>query len=103
MLNIKVLGPGCSNCYVLEGLVIAAVQVLNDQKPQLFEGVEVTLDHLTEQSDFRKYRVMFTPGLVINEKLIAAGRIPSALEVMAAIEQHLTTNGQPPPEGGKPA
>lgn len=41
MLNVKVLGPGCSNCYILEGLVIAAVQVLSDQKPQLFEDTEV--------------------------------------------------------------
>ncbi|MGC8781451.1 MAG: thioredoxin family protein [Anaerolineae bacterium] len=95
MLSIKVLGPGCSNCYVLEGLVIAAVQVLNDQKPHLFEDVEVTLDHLTEQSDFRKYRIMFTPGLVINEKLIAAGRLPSVLEIMAAIEKQLAANAQP--------
>lgn len=90
MLNIKVLGPGCSNCYVLEGLVIAAVQVLSSQKPHLFEGVEATLEHLTGQEDFRKYRIMFTPGLVINEKLIAAGRLPSALEIMDAIEKQLT-------------
>ena len=103
MLNIKVLGPGCANCFKLEGLAIAAVEFLDNQKPELFEGVEVTLEHLTEQSDFRKYRIMYTPGLVINEQLISAGRIPSVLEVMAAIEQHLTTNGQPTPEGGKPA
>ncbi|OIO97625.1 MAG: hypothetical protein AUK03_02170 [Anaerolineae bacterium CG2_30_64_16] len=90
MLNIKVLGPGCSNCYILEGLVIAAVQVLSDQKPHLFEGVEATLEHLTEQSDFRKYRVLFTPGLVVNEQLVVAGRLPSVLEVMAALEKHLT-------------
>jgi len=92
MLNIKVLGPGCSNCYILEGLVIAAVQVLSDQKPHLFEGVEATLEHLTEQSDFRKYRVLFTPGLVVNEQLVVAGRLPSVLEVMAALEKHLTDN-----------
>ncbi len=103
MLSIKVLGPGCANCYVLEGLVIAAVQVLNDQKPRLFENMEVTLDHLTEQSDFRKYRVLFTPGLVINEKLIAAGRLPSVLEIMDAIERALTTSAQPAQSEVRPA
>lgn len=103
MLNIKVLGPGCSNCYVLEGLVIAAVQVLSDQKPHLFDGVEATLEHLTEPSDFRKYRVLFTPGLVINEKLIAAGRLPSALEIMDAIEKQLADSAQPAQSERQPA
>ena len=91
MLNIKVLGPGCSNCFKLEGLAIAAVEFLSDQKPDLFEGVEVTLQHLSDQSDFRKYHIMYTPGLVINEQLVSAGRIPSVLEIMAALEQHLTS------------
>jgi len=91
MLNIKVLGPGCSNCFKLEGLAIAAVEFLSDQKPDLFEGVEVTLEHLSDQSDFRRYHVMYTPGLVINEQLVAAGRLPSALEIMASLEQHLTS------------
>jgi len=31
MPNIKVWGPGCSNCYIREGLVIASVQVLSNQ------------------------------------------------------------------------
>jgi hypothetical protein len=91
MLNIKVLGPGCSNCFKLEGLAIAAVEFLSDQKPDLFEGVEVTLEHLSDQSDFRRYHVMYTPGLVINEQLVAAGRLPSVLEIMASLEQHLTS------------
>ena len=89
MLNIKVLGPGCANCFKLEDLAIAAVEFLSDQKPQLFEGEEVSLEHLSEQSDFRKYRIMYTPGLVINEQLVSAGRIPRVLEIMAALEQHL--------------
>ena len=103
MLDIKVLGPGCSNCYILEGLVIAAVQVLSDQKPHLFDGVEATLEHLTEPGDFRKYRVLFTPGLVINEKLIAAGRLPSVLEIMDAIERQLAAGAQATQTEARPA
>jgi len=89
MLDIKILGPGCANCFILEGLAIAAVQFLHSQKPELFEGVEVTLDHLSEPSDFRKYNVLRTPGLVVNEKLVAAGRLPSALEIMTLLEKAL--------------
>ena len=51
-LDIKILGPGCANCYRLEGLAVAAVQFLQSQKPELFQDVEVTLDHLSTPSDF---------------------------------------------------
>lgn len=92
MLNIKVLGPGCSNCFKLEGLAIAAVEFLSDQKPNLFEGVEATLEHLSDRNDFAKYHVMYTPGLVINEQLISAGRLPSVLEIIAALEKLLSAS-----------
>jgi len=91
MLTMKVLGPGCANCFIMEGLATAAVQILADQKPQLFEDVDVTLDHLSDPDDFQKYHVIYTPGLVINEELVVAGRLPSAVEVMAALEQRLTS------------
>jgi len=99
MLNIKVLGPGCANCFKVEGLAIAAVEFLNNQKPQLFEGVKVTLQHLSDRNDFAKYHVMYTPGLVINEQLVSAGRLPSALEIIGALEKALSadqTTAQPP-------
>ncbi len=91
MLNIKILGPGCANCYILSGLAVAAVQFLQSQKPELFEAVEVTIDYLNKQSDFHKYGVLRTPGLVVNEKLAVAGRLPNVLEIMALFEK--TLNG----------
>ncbi len=90
MLNIKILGPGCANCYRLEGLAIAAVQFLNFQKPELFENVEVALEHLGTPDDFRRYGVLRTPGLVVNEKLAIAGRLPDVMEIIAVLERHLT-------------
>ena len=103
MLNIKVLGPGCANCFKLEGLAIAAVEFLSDQKPQLFEGVETTLEHLTDRNDFAKYQVMYTPGLVINEQLVSAGRLPSVLEITAALEKVLLVSQTAAPPQGDPA
>ena len=81
MLDIKVLGPGCANCFIMEGLVTATVQILGEQKPELFEGVEVTLDHLSDPDDFRRYHLLHTPGLVINETVVSSGRIPTPAEV----------------------
>ena len=89
MLDIKILGPGCANCYRLEGLAVAAVQFLQSQKPELFRDVEVSLDHLSDSSDFRKYNVIHTPGLVVNEKLAIAGRLPSVIEIMDVFEKTL--------------
>lgn len=90
MLNIKILGPGCANCFVLEGLTIAAVQFSFHEAPEAFENIEVNMEHLTKRTDFRKYGVLYTPGLVLNEKLVCAGRLPSAIEikkwVVAAID-----------------
>ena len=89
MLNIKILGPGCANCYILQGLAVAAVQFLHSQKPELFENVEVALEHLSTPDDFRRYGVLKTPGLVINEKLAVAGRLPNVMEITTLLERDL--------------
>jgi len=100
-LDIKILGPGCANCYRLEGLAVAAVQFLQSQKPKLFKGVEVTLDHLSSPSDFRKYNVLHTPGLVVNKKLAVAGRLPTVLEVMELLEKTLAGSKAKTPRARK--
>ncbi len=74
MLNIKVLGPGCNNCHMVEEAARAAVAAL---------GVEAEFEKVTDREQFAKYGLLFTPGLVINEKLVAAGRIPQEIEVQA--------------------
>jgi hypothetical protein len=72
MLTVKVLGPGCANCYNLEKLARAAANSL---------GVECQIEHLGGREDFRRYGLLYTPGLVINEKLVSAGRLPAVNEI----------------------
>ena len=72
MLNIKILGSGCANCQRLEAI---ARQVLDQM------GLEAEVVKVTEYLDIMAYHILSTPGLVINEKLVSAGRIPSAAEV----------------------
>jgi len=78
-LNIKVLGPGCANCERVFQMVVAALEELEAELGD--ECPEATLQKITDHEEFLKYGVMFTPGLVINEKLACAGRIPSKAEV----------------------
>jgi small redox-active disulfide protein 2 len=72
MLNIKVLGPGCENCKQVEAVARKAVAML---------GQEAQVEKITNYDDIRKYPILSTPGLVINEKLVCAGRIPNEAEV----------------------
>ena len=72
MLTIKVLGPGCANCRKLEDIARAAVASA---------GVEAQVVKVTDMQQIVGYGVLKTPGLVIDEKLVCSGRIPSAENV----------------------
>lgn len=73
MLIIKVLGPGCQNCKNVEAVARKAVENF---------GMEAEFIKVTEWDEIQKYPILSTPGLVINEKLVCAGRIPTEREVM---------------------
>lgn len=89
MLNVKILGPGCANCFLLEGKTVATLELLLDENPSAFENLQVTIQHLSELEDFRKYHLFSTPGLVINEQLVCAGRLPSASEIQMWVVEAL--------------
>ena len=76
MLSIKVLGPGCANCQKVEAAAKSAVSSM---------GVEAEIVKVTDYGEIMSYNLLSTPGLVINEKLVAAGRIPKDAEVMTWI------------------
>ncbi len=72
MLTIKVLGPGCANCVKVAEIAQQAVRML---------GAEAQLEKVIDPVGIGKYGILATPGLVINEKVVCAGRIPTAAEV----------------------
>ncbi|MBC8449765.1 MAG: thioredoxin family protein [Chloroflexi bacterium] len=78
-LNIKVLGPGCVNCERVLQVVVDTLEELEVEWGN--DSPEVTVQHVTDRGEFLKYGLMFTPGLVINERLVCGGRIPSEAEV----------------------
>lgn len=78
MLNIKILGPGCPKCYAVERVAAAGLEELLRENPD----VEATLVHIDDWLAIEQYPILFTPALVINEKVICAGRIPKKEEVI---------------------
>jgi small redox-active disulfide protein 2 len=74
MLVIKVLGPGCDNCKKLASLIERAVTNLS---------IEAKIEKVTDFTEIMKYPILSTPGLVINEKVVSSGRIPSPAEIAA--------------------
>ncbi|MCL4533570.1 MAG: thioredoxin family protein [Bacteroidetes bacterium] len=74
---IKILGSGCANCLRLEALV---------KEVALERDLEATFQKVTDYKDIVSYGVMHTPGLVVDGKLLAAGRIPSKQEIATWLE-----------------
>lgn len=72
MIAIKVLGSGCENCKKVEAM---AHEVVNSM------GMRAEVIKVTDSTEIRKYAILATPGLVINEKVVCAGRIPTEAEV----------------------
>jgi len=82
MLTIKVLGSGCANCKRLEQIAHKVVSEM---------GIEAEVIKVTEYPDIMAYNVLSTPGLVINEKVVSSGRIPTPAEVSTWLAVALET------------
>ncbi len=80
MLTIKILGSGCANCKRLEALAHQAVDQL---------GVEAQVVKVTDYADIMAYNILSTPGLVINEKVVCAGRVPPPAEIITFLTNAL--------------
>ncbi|MEZ4767450.1 MAG: thioredoxin family protein [Caldilineales bacterium] len=75
-LIIKVLGPGCANCENLAKNARAAADAL---------AIDATVEKVTDRDEFARYGLLYTPGLVIDEKLVSGGRIPPVAEITSML------------------
>ncbi len=78
MLTIKVLGPGCANCERLEVLV---------RKVVAERRLDAQIEKVTDYAQMMRWSIMATPGLVVDDTLVASGRIPSEAEIAAWLQR----------------
>ncbi|MBK6629765.1 MAG: TM0996/MTH895 family glutaredoxin-like protein [Betaproteobacteria bacterium] len=72
MKNIKVLGTGCANCKNTLKLIEDVAKA---------KGVEIQLEKVEDLKQIMTYGVMSTPGVVIDDKVVHAGGVPSREKV----------------------
>ena len=75
-MKIEVLGMGCAKCAKLEENARAAVAAL---------GLEATVEHVKDMDRIVGYGVMITPGLVVDGRVVAAGKVPSSEDIQKLI------------------
>ena len=76
MRKVLILGTGCPKCEQLTKNVTLAVGQL---------GIEAEIGKVTKIDEIMKYGLMMTPGLVIDEQVKSAGRVPSVDEIRSML------------------
>jgi len=74
---IKILGSGCTNCVNLERVTREAIADL---------GIDAQIEKVTDYPSIIGYGVMSTPGLVVDEKVVMSGRVPTAAKVRELLQ-----------------
>lgn len=82
-LHIKILGGGCANCDRLARNAKEAVEQL---------GVEATFQKSGDPSEYARYNLLATPGLIVNDQLLSGGRVPSTEQIVTLLSKALAAN-----------
>ena len=68
MLHIKVVGSGCMNCEKLASMCQTVI---------IEKEIEGYVEKITDREKITKLGIMMTPGLIINDKVVSSGKIPT--------------------------
>jgi small redox-active disulfide protein 2 len=71
-MEIKILGPGCPKCKTLDKITREVVAK---------NGINASITKVEDIMEIMKYGVMSTPALVVDEKVLVKGRVPSFDEI----------------------
>lgn len=77
-LEIKVLGPGCPRCDMLESELKEVMTEMN---------LPANIEHITDVKEIGKYGVMGTPALFINGEVKCVGSVPHRSKLVAWLKE----------------
>ena len=72
MMNVKVLGGGCSKCETL---------LANAKKAVANAGVEAEIEYITDFAVIAGYGIMRTPALIVDEKIVSMGKVRKSSDI----------------------
>lgn len=78
MLEIKVLGPGCTKCKTTYNNVLEALKQSN---------IEANVIKIEDIEEMMKYNVLTTPVLMIDEQIKIKGRVAQVSEIVALLNK----------------
>ncbi len=78
-MEIKILGTGCPKCKLLEQATRNTIAEM---------GITASIEKVEDIVKIMGYGVMQTPALVINEKVIISGRVPSNSEIKDVLNKN---------------
>ncbi len=77
-MHIKILGPGCKKCQLL---------LENTQQALATLGMDASIEKVSHYAAIAALGVMSTPALVINERVVASGRVLDSQEIAHLLQQ----------------
>ena len=80
-MKIEVLGTGCKRCDQLYENTLRAVSKVDPP-------AEIQVEKIGDVNYFAKMGVFMTPGLVIDGRVMATGKVPSPGEILSMIREN---------------
>lgn len=79
--SVKVLGSGCKNCKTLYQNTIDALAE---------SGVATNVEYITDMQKIAETGVMSMPALLLNDKVVSAGKVLSVKDVQKLLDGKFT-------------
>ena len=77
-MNIRILGGGCTSCKKL---------YKNAEKAVAETGITADIEYITDMEKVMAYSVMSMPALVVNEQVVAMGKVLKPAEIVKILEK----------------
>lgn len=79
---IKVLGSGCASCHA---------QLENAKEAVKKMGLSLEVEYVTDLQKIMEYGVMSMPALVVNEKVVAMGKVLKPADVEKLLQNQISS------------